>query len=470
VLELINSGDRVIAAVSGGADSTAMLHMLTAMDVKITAAHVNHQLRGADSDEDERFVAEMCKRLNIPLRVRHADVAGLALKEGLTIEEAGRQCRYAFFEALLIEVGANKIAVAHNMDDNAETVLLNLSRGSGLLGLCGIPPVRGSVVRPLINTPRSEIEKYLLDNKIPFRTDATNLTGEYTRGRVRSVILPALKEHVNGNALRNIARNSVILRGEEDYLAEAAGLAFTKCRAGKVSAGNGVALDADCLLNEHPAIIRRVIRLAYAETNGGAKDLSARHVEQAADILRGGTGRETGLPGPIAVRKEYNKLIFQNENAGAEVMCKLLEWDRPVCLPSAGITVTASVTPWQNFTCTKLFRYDTLKNVLALRTRRPGDRITLPGGTRKLQDYFTDKKVPRAQRDKTPLVADGSEILWILDEAGRVNERYKPSAGEKCFYISIGGASNEGNCGATDIGRGYPDAGWRACGGDSEGL
>jgi tRNA(Ile)-lysidine synthase len=458
VLERIYPGDNVIAAVSGGADSTAMLHMLNESKIKITAAHVNHHLRGDDADEDERFVADMCKRLGITLRVHHADVACVALKEGLTIEEAGRQCRYAFFDALLNETGAHKIAVAHNLDDSVETVLFNLARGSGLQGLCGIPPVRGNIVRPLINTPRSEIEKYLRDNGIPYRTDATNLTAEFTRGRVRKFILPAITEHVNRNALNNIARNSEILRAEEDFLTEAAAVAYKKCvinECFKDDTGNfavensnssRVDIDANILLNEHPAIIRRVIRLAYASTNGSAKDLSARHVEQSLDILRGGTGRKTELPGPITVRKEYSKLIFENENAETSELCELLEWNKPVYLQSAGITVAVSDAPWQNFTCTKLFRYDKLKNVLVLRTRRPGDRITFPGGTRKLQDYFTDKKVPRAQRGLVPLIADGSEILWILDTAGRVNERYKPAAGEKCFYISIGGILNEGNC------------------------
>jgi tRNA(Ile)-lysidine synthase len=442
-----------------------------ASGLTVIAAHLNHSLRGEESDGDQRFVEEICERWGVPLRVQQAHVLGLAKEHKLTLEEAGRQCRYAFFNALLRETGAQKIAVAHNLNDNAETVVLNLARGTGLTGLTGIPARRGNIVRPLINTSRAEIEKYLNENNIPFRTDATNLSGEFARGRVRNFILPALIENVNGNAVGNIARSGAILRAEDEYMGQAAERVYERVKILHYSKffSHPVVLNAAALSAEHPAIIRRVLRLAYADCNRSVKDLSAPHVEQAFDILRGTSGRQANLPG-VTVRMEYGRLIFEkparekatlskpgsseanlsgeangiHSSHGSLSLYVPLEWGRPVYVSALNKTfVTGLGQPCKILenTCTKLFRYDTLKSVLILRTRRPGDRITLPGGTRKLQDYFTDKKIPRTRRDNIPLLTDGGQVLWIMDEPDRVNERYKPAGGESTFYVSVTSSS-----------------------------
>ncbi len=447
---MLKSGNKVAAGVSGGPDSVAMLHLLLQLRdefaLNITAAHVNHRLRGEESDGDERFVAALCEKWNVPLRLMSADVSKLSKEQGLTLEEAGRQCRYALFNAVAGETGADKIAVAHHLNDSAETVLLNLCRGSGLAGLCGIPPVRGvpeagyQIIRPLIERTRIEIEQYLHTNGIPFRTDATNLTGEFSRGRVRHNILPALTADVNRHATENIARNAALLRDENDFLeAEtekvfAAACGIPPCDTQRAC---GVPLAIPVLLNAHIAVTRRVIRRAYGLCAGTVKDLSALHAEQALDILRGHSGRSCSLPGGVTVRREYGRLIFTAAPGADAGFSFLLKANIPLRIPSTNKTVTMSLDNTVN-ACTKAFRYDRVSGALLLRTRLPGDRITLKGtGTRKLQDYFTDKKVPRPLRNTVPLFADGPEILWIMDDANRVNENYIPKENEKIFYVTL---------------------------------
>ncbi|MCL2217689.1 MAG: tRNA lysidine(34) synthetase TilS [Defluviitaleaceae bacterium] len=461
--KMFTPGDGIIVGLSGGADSVALLRVLLALSEElelgeIIPVHVNHNLRGEESVGDEKFASELCAGLNLPLKIYQADVKTFAAEKKLGIEEAGRILRYSFMEEARVNFNAQKIAVGHHQDDNAETVLMNLCRGSGLRGLCGIPPVNGNIVRPLIETPRLEIEKYLRDAKAPYVTDSSNSSQEYARNRIRHEIIPMLQAHANSNVAVTIARNAAWLKADEDFLEATAKKILDDLDKGFLS------LDSTGLVELPEAISRRVIRLAIAQAKGAGAglhsggsilaghrhlaDISSAHVMAVLSLAKGHSGREVHIPG-LVVKKEYSKLNFaaaKKASPSAESaakgcgFCHLLKPDSSIYIPEIGKTLTLTSVP-PDFAhppdskmpilyCTKAFKYDMVDmNNSYIRTRRPGDSIVLGNAThrftKKLQDYFTDAKIPASLRDSVPLLASGSDILWIID-IDRVSEKYKP--------------------------------------------
>ena len=221
---MLSSCATVLACVSGGADSTAMLHALLALapqyKYRVAAAHFDHRLRGAESDRDREFTAELCGKLNVPCRVGHGDTRGYARERGLGVEEAARELRYAFFREVAAEIGGGvNIATAHNADDNAETMLLNLARGAGTRGLAGIPPVRGNVVRPMLCFTRAEIERYLAGNDLPYTVDSTNAEYDYARNKIRGLVMPVLRD-INARISEHALAASRLLREDDEYITE----------------------------------------------------------------------------------------------------------------------------------------------------------------------------------------------------------------------------------------------------------
>jgi len=434
-------GDSVVVGVSGGADSVALLHVLTKLRVMLSLgdiipAHVNHNLRGKESDGDEAFVKGLCDNLKLPLVTYQANVKALADEKNLGIEAAGRLLRYSFFEKVRASSGAQKIAVGHNRDDVAETVMMNLCRGSGLKGLCGIPPVNGVITRPLINAPRDLIEKYLNIVKISYVTDASNYSDEYTRNRIRNKLMPVLASCTANNVSEIIARNASWLSADEEFIESAAQAAYETC----VLPSDAILLDAIKLSELPEALSRRVVRHAIAKARGNDyTDISAVHVQAAICLAQGHSGRETHLPG-VVVKKEYDSLVFAPRSPAIATLgqgfCYSLEVGGSVYVPELRKTLTISCAAPEKsrlggkkpiLYCTKAFEYGNVKEVsFTLRTRRPGDRIAIGANmTKKLQDYFTDTKIPASQRDSIPLLAVGSDILWILHD-DRVSAKYKP--------------------------------------------
>jgi tRNA(Ile)-lysidine synthase len=436
--KMLSPGDNITVALSGGADSVALLHvLLDAGEYAISAVHVNHNLRGAESERDENFVRELCEKLSVPLQVFQANVNEFAAEKNIGTEEAARKLRYEFLQA----ASPGKIATAHNQDDNAETVLMNLCRGAGLKGLCGIPPVNGRIIRPLLEVSREEIEAYLSREKIAFITDTTNHSNDYTRNRVRNIILPVLEAEVNPGAKSTIAKNAALLREDEAFLEETARQAFANLNeAGKLNMEKLSALP--------PAISRRVVRCAVGEVRGGdISNISAAHVGAILGLVHSQTGREIHLPG-VAVASEYGFLKFREAITPGQKFRYILHKDIPVYIPEIGKTVLLSEAPLTRH-CTKVFNCDKIPLPLYVRTRENGDRITFrrkDGSlfTKKLQDYFTDEKIPKHERNGIALIAFGNEILWIMDKKNRTNAQI--NAFDKNIkntgYISVWGDSD----------------------------
>ena len=424
---MIEQGDKVIAAVSGGADSVCLLHLLTQLRrnylFELRAVHVHHGLRGREADRDAEFTKQLCGSLSVPCRVFYADVRGYAKEHSISEEEAGRILRYQLLEqeAETWDRGSKvKIAAAHHGDDSAETILYNLFRGSGLAGIGGILPVRDRIIRPLLCVSRKEILEYLEENSLEYCEDSTNQTNDYTRNRMRRIILPAVTEEINPQASRHICQAGEKIRQAHEFIQDAADKWLSVHRD-----NHDPSLVSDQLRKEPEILQSYVLRRILAETAGTEKDLSSSHIDALLDLLSGQTGRRADLPDGIGAVREYAGLRIEKKSQKSEKR----KTERTEVPPPLEIKVFPRKEGQENQEFpknqyTKWFDYDKIKNRLSVRTRRIGDYITLRGGGKKsVKAYMIDEKIPAADRDSIFLLADGNHILWIIGY--RISEYYK---------------------------------------------
>ena len=305
--EMISRGDKVLAAVSGGADSVCMLHILNklkeSLGFELFCAHLNHGLRGEAADNDQQFVLELCKKLGIKAYSKKADVSAFALEKGLTTEEAGRKVRYDFFEELSIEYGFNKIATAHNKNDNAETVLMRIIRGTGIDGLRGIPYVRkDGVIRPILNISRNEIEEYCGENSLDFCTDATNAENDYTRNKIRNELIPYLEKEFNPGVSESLVRLAENAGDDGEFLSRYAERLYGRLK-NPVPIGKAVSLHIESLNLVEKSISARVIRFAAADAVKDIK-LEKKHIDDIFELMSKGTGTAIDLPQGLKAKNQ----------------------------------------------------------------------------------------------------------------------------------------------------------------------
>ncbi len=434
VHSLLSGGESVVVGFSGGADSLALTHILFSLGYAPTAVHVHHGLRGAEADADENFVRAFCEALGIPLMTYHFDVRSEAAARKLSTEEAGRILRYRAFEEVRKQVGAEKIAVAHNQNDNAETFLMRLCRGTGLKGLSGIAPVRENIIRPLIYASRAEIEAYCAENALDYRTDSTNAELTYTRNKIRRLLIPMLQENFNPDIVRGLAKTAALLSEENEFIEIAADKAYQEC------AGNGAWAEAGAVrlnmevLKAQPVVIRRrIVRKACANFSAHLRDIGFDHVESMLALTDKPTGSEVYLPGGIVAERVYGFLVLrQKSSPAAEGFCYKIEIDQPLFIPELDCTIllTKSSPHIFNILYTKTICCDKIDRDMQIRTRKPGDSIFVKsmGGRKKLKDYFIDDKLLRTERDKVPLLCNNAEVICILDAKGIVSDHFKVSA------------------------------------------
>ena len=435
---MLNNGENIVVGLSGGADSCALTHILTRlsgkMDLHITAVHINHGIRGEEAERDERSAEEFFRRLNIEFIAYHCDIPSEAAKRGIGEEEAGRLVRYEKFYETAEKKNGAKTAVAHNMNDKAETLIMNLCRGAGMKGLAGIKPVGGSIIRPLIFCTRDEIEKYCDDNNIEYCTDSTNLQNEYTRNKIRNILLPWLSENINPAAGMNMANASELLREEEEYLESKAQEQYKKLL--KDSGDGFVSLNADGLASEHGVIRRRVLRIALRSLRPDMRDFGRKHTESAEDILMGDTGRRISLPGGITVSKGYGLINILYDRA----FCYDIEPGKKYFIKETESYVLLSLNEEKNIKnavniCTKKIDYDKIKDKIQLRTRQTGDFISIKNGRKKIKDIFIDDKIPSDKRDSYPMLVCGKSVIIVGNRLG--TDYYVGQDTKNILYIYI---------------------------------
>lgn len=425
---LIPSGAHITCAISGGADSTALLHCLhtlqAELEITLSAAHFNHRLRGAESDRDEAFVRTLCDRWSIPLAIGQADVRAYAGAHKLGLEEAARECRYAFLEAQ-----PGLIATAHNADDNAETLLLHLLRGSGMRGLCGIPPKRGRIIRPLLSISREDILAYLQAEGLTWTEDSTNAADCYRRNRLRHSVLPLLYAE-QPQLHQQLDRTTSLLRQEDAYLEEqAAQLLHSNTNSWSIAP----LLQAPAVLRRRA--LRRLLRQFLPQ------DVSLCHIEALESLLQ--SPRPSGscsLPHGLQARRSYDTLqILRAPLPDFEEV--LLQVPGETDLPSLGLKIFCKIEKnFKNFSNTPFhfaLKCDMIEpyKILA-RPRRAGDSLlSADGHHRNVKKQMIDRKIPRWERDRLPVLCYEGQVLAVVGLG--VSADWAPVEGQAALMIQI---------------------------------
>lgn len=439
--QMLKAGDRVIVAVSGGADSVCLLHILDKLKeelgLELFAVHVHHGLRGEEADRDARWTEEFCKGLGISCAVVRCDAGRYAADHGLSVEEAGRALRYEAFEREAEQNGAEKIAVAHHRDDNAETILHNLFRGSGLKGLGGIAPVRGKIIRPLLDTGRDEILSYLQSQGLKYCEDSTNFGTEYTRNKLRNQIIPMVVRDINPGAVGNILHAGSLMAQANAYLERTAKellKAHEKREEGRIGLSAGFLKTQDAILQTY------LIGLMMKEICRSGKDITARHIEQVQGMIGKPVGRRLDLPYGLAAVRTYEDLwigrrdlLFRADDSSAAEL--------PIPVFTVFPRKKGVEIPRNEYT--KWFDYDKIRSTLSVRTRQPGDYLTLAAGGRKtIKSYMIDEKIAREKRDSIPLLVEGNHVIWMIGY--RISEYYKVTdQTQMILQVHVDGGCND---------------------------
>lgn len=433
--ELINVNDKIIAGISGGADSICLLcvlrHLQEEYKLDITAVHINHGIRET-AMRDQMHTEMLCNQFGIEFYAVKCDVTAFSKENHLSTEEAGRILRYKTFEDIADKKGYKnyKIAIAHNMDDNAETMLLNMVRGSGIKGMSGILPKRGNIIRPLLCLSRNEIEEYLQKQELSFCTDETNLSDDYSRNKIRHHVLPVLKD-INVNCLERFSELSAQVTEAEEYLniktQEALENASYKDDDGSIH------IKSTELLSCHEYIRKRVLLEAFGEIANRKKDIGAVHVNILYNLFSLQVGRKVMLPydvvatkeyDGIVLRKEYLKAVEQKAEATVSIIPgEMITFNRYELCASVKDISKDETASFPRDTFVKWFDYDKILmqtektgKPLVVRNRNDNDFIVISkdGAVQKLKKYFVNEKIDSTLRDTIPLLAIENDIIWIL--------------------------------------------------------
>jgi tRNA(Ile)-lysidine synthase len=431
-------GSFILCAVSGGMDSMCLLHILhrlsSEIGFRLGAVHFNHMLRGDSADADAEFVRCYCERERIAAFFGAENVGDYAKNQRIGTEEAARILRYRFFEKIAAQVGADHVATAHNADDNAETVLMNLARGSGLKGLCGIPPVRGIYIRPLLEITRSEIETYVQSHDILHIEDETNADNIYTRNAIRHKVIPELKS-LYPRFSQAAAMNAALLRQDEDYIGQAVQRAYAQTEA----AENTIRIGTHELNAWHSSISSRVIRKI-----GDALGVSLSRV-QTEGILKLAQSKSPSkrliLPKGIRVSREYSSLVFSAlEEQASTFPSTALNADKWTQVPGLGMEFLLGFTIRYEKIHTSFntffFKKDKICGNIIVRPRMIGDKIKLNGraGTKTIKKLLIEHKIPIKKRERIPLVCDESGVLAICGIG--IGSDYAPVCGDETVFVA----------------------------------
>ena len=470
--QMIMQGDFVAAGVSGGADSVCMLYLLKQLQkdipYRLTAVHVNHQVR-EDADADASYVKKLCDKMEIPCYLKKVDMCEYARQHKLSSEEAGRVLRYQAFKEVLHEQKESrhgKIAVAHNANDRAETMLVHLFRGSGLAGVGSIRPVRDQIIRPVLCLTREERENYLKKRDISYCQDSTNEEDLYARNRIRHHILPYAEKEICAGAVPHMNDLADILMETEVYLSRETKRLFQMYADDTADPIQCLRIWGKGLLTQDPVMVKRVLLYALEQMTPHRKDITGQHIKDLLELIRKDGSKELSLPYGIKAYKEYETLFLQKEQTQTPDRFSK-EQDGFVVKPPVEIFVPGAgsfsfILVDRNFLSkehdfsqkeqnipqnryTKWFDYDKITTSLLLRTRKTGDYLTIDKAlhTQSLKQYMINEKIPKMQRDSMYILADGSHVLWV--PGYRTSQYYKVDESTKCILqVQIRGGYHGG--------------------------
>ena len=472
---LINKPGRIVVAVSGGPDSVCLLYTLLnlkeTLHIDLHIAHLNHQLRGVDSRKDAQFVSELARQLGIPSTIAERDVRKYRSEHHLTLEEAAREVRYTFLHEVVKAVVADAVAVGHTRDDNVETILMHLVRGTGTRGLRGLQPVNQwplsnqktdtiTIIRPLLEVTRAETAGYCREHNLVPRIDKTNHSLSLLRNRVRLKLLPELS-HYNPRIDDALLRMARIAGDEFDHYNKESNRLWSEIAEEKE---NAVILDKRQLLKQDPALQRYLLRMALEKIIGDLKDIETRHVEEMLDALRKQSGTTIILPGGLVFAVEYNRFLFaldpavlcpfpvlgknpglnihgETEFSGWHIKATIFPFKRSgsggtnnpdsVSIPLSQQTNKGDFTTSKEIRFSACFDYDRVGENITVRSYQPGDRFQPLGlgQSKKVSQFMVDARIPRWWRDRIPIVSSSEHIIWVagwrIDERVRITDTSK---------------------------------------------
>ncbi len=423
--QMLSEGDKVVIGLSGGPDSVCLFSVLNEvreqLDLQLIAVHLNHGLRAEAADGDERFVKELCHQHQVELISAREDVKAYAQQNKLSSEEAGRILRRRLFEETMKARGADKIALGHHQDDNAETFIFNLCRGSGVWGLTGIKPVNLPYIRPLLCLQKQEIMNYLEERQLAYRIDQTNYEDEFMRNKIRNHVLPYLSQHVNAQTVEHINQSTKRLADLASFAQEE----LDKYVAQGLETGpRGRVLIREQTYRSVPQALKSEFVLAALKAAAGEKkDLRSVHVGDVTQLFAKQVGRALDLPYDIQARRTYDGVSL-----GKKIKSKKKTSYSPK-MRTFGVGETSEKIPSGSYT--KWFDYGRIKDSLVIRNREAGDYLTIHknGDKKKLKQFFVDEKIDREKRAEIPLVCDGSHVMWVVGY--RQNPYYQVSESTK---------------------------------------
>ncbi len=454
VNQMIEAGDRIVLGLSGGADSVCLLILLLDIASKygirssdIYGVHINHMIRGLEADEDEEFARELCEAKGVNFVSFRKDITAYAKELGVSVEEAGRKYRYECFDEVATGKGCTKIAVAHNKNDMAETVIFNMLRGTGLKGMAGMQPVRGRIIRPILDITRDEILEYLKSKQQDYRNDSSNDGLDYDRNKIRHMILPAMMD-INKAAVNHICQMALEAGSSYSYIHDVVMEDYIGVRD-EDDFGKSVTLEVAELYKYSPVLQEHLVHEAIGDVAGEKRDITRKHIMAVVGLLYQDTGKQVELPYGIKARRSYDNLIISNKSQ--EAMDYRIRIDVPgeYIVPERG-SIEFEIIDYNHSMeiskkiYTKMLDYDKIKDTLYLRTPEEGDYVVIDaaGSTKKLSRVFIDNKIDRTMRSSWPVVACGSNVVWVVglrfSEAFKVDDNTK-----RILYMDYRGKREE---------------------------
>lgn len=440
---LIEEGDRILLGLSGGPDSVCLFHLFleisTIFNIRFEAIHINHLLRADESFEDEKYVENLCRSFEINLKIVRVDVNMEAQHLKMSIEEAAREIRYREFAKFSNERDLNKIATAHNKNDQAETILMRIIRGTGTDGLSGIKYIRGNIIRPLLDINKEFIVKYCDEKELKPRIDSSNLKSEYTRNKIRNVLIPFIDNEYSGSIVNSLGRLSDVAAKDADFINRETLRTFENMN--KINNNGLCKVSQSELINFHPSILSRLIIKIINDIGGNLKRVEAKHIENTIEFIKKSkTSDEIHLPAGVKISRSYDKIIFLNES-----ISNLLAYNLnniPVCDEEKYLDKIEvgeqKVVKWGKYLFEfellevneylkdvyktnekqgiQFFDYKSFELGINIRSRKKGDAFK-PKGTnyhKRIKEFFIDEKIAKEERENIPIITNGFEIAWVV--------------------------------------------------------